>query len=67
MVTPVSSAVQGRDLQRPEPEDFRDEGPRGGTARISRPIIEQEHHHAELGDVQDGLGIGGAAPSPESA
>ena len=46
----------GDDLRRAEAEDFLPQLPQLGRSHL-QPDDEQEHDHAELGDVQDGLGV----------
>ena len=55
----------GHDLQRAEPEDLAAQAPQVRRAHLHSDH-EQEHHHAELGHVQDRLRIGEPA-EPERA
>ena len=45
------------DLRDAEPEDLPPQAPQPRRLHL-QPDHEQEHHHAEFGDVQDGLRIG---------
>ena len=55
--TPVSSAPQVDDLRDAEPEDLAPQAPQPRRLHLE-PDDEQEHHHAELGDMQDRLRAG---------
>ena len=51
------------DLRGTQPEDLAAQAPQPRGLHL-QPDDEQEHHHAELGDVQDGLRVG-EQPKPK--
>ncbi len=63
--TSVSSVPQVATWAMPMPENIPPQAPQPRRLHL-QPDHEQEHHHAELGDVQNGLRVG-EQPQPERA